>query len=176
MHLLTAAHKSLPVPTFVRVTRTDNGESIIVKVNDRGPFVEDRIIDLSYAAAASLGLLKSGTAPVHIEALTTHQPVSATVADNRKPLPVPASVPSSQTLAGGHYIQLGAFSEDINARALLGRVEAHVELPGLIRHDTARALYRVHLGPVIDRAALQTALNTLATHGITDYTMVTVER
>ena len=72
MHKLTAAHKNLPLPTFVRVTRLDDGRSVVVKVNDRGPFVEDRIIDLSYAAAARLGMLEEGKAQVHIEALSHH--------------------------------------------------------------------------------------------------------
>ena len=169
MYQLTAAHKHLPVPTFVRVTRRDNGDSIIVKVNDRGPFVEDRVIDLSYAAAAQLGMLDSGTAPVHVEALTSHLPDSRVVAT------APESV-ALQPSDKQHYIQLGAFGNTVNAEQLLGRVEAHVGMPGQILHDRARALYRVHLGPVADRAALDSTLSVLASHGITDYTMVTVQR
>lgn len=168
MYQLTAAHKHLPVPTFVRVTRRDNGDSIIVKVNDRGPFVEDRVIDLSYAAAAQLGMLESGTAPVHVEALTSHLPDSSVVAT------APESV-ALQPSGRQHYIQLGAFGNTVNAEQLLGRVEAHVGMPGQILHDSARALYRVHLGPVADRAALDSTLSVLASHGITDYTMVTVQ-
>jgi len=74
MYQMTAAHKHLPLPTFVRVTRTDNGASIIVKVNDRGPFVPGRVIDLSYQAASALGVLKNGTVSVHLQALSTHSP------------------------------------------------------------------------------------------------------
>lgn len=73
MYAVTAAHKSLPIPTYVRVTRLDNGRSIIVKVNDRGPFVGDRIIDLSYAAAAKLDMVNKGTAPVEVVALAPYQ-------------------------------------------------------------------------------------------------------
>lgn len=69
MYAMTAAHKTLPIPCYVRVTRQDNGKSIVVRVNDRGPFVEGRIIDLSYAAATKLGITLSGTAKVHIEAI-----------------------------------------------------------------------------------------------------------
>lgn len=69
MYAMTAAHKTLPIPCYVRVTRDDNGKSIIVRVNDRGPFVDGRIIDLSYAAATKLGITQSGTAKVHIEAI-----------------------------------------------------------------------------------------------------------
>ncbi len=73
MHKLTAAHKHLPLPTFVRVTRLDNGQFVIVKVNDRGPFVKGRSIDLSFAAASHLGMLDNGSAYVYIEALSSHE-------------------------------------------------------------------------------------------------------
>ena len=69
MYLMTAAHKSLPLPTYVRVTRLDNGRSVILRVNDRGPFVDDRIIDLSFAAATKLGMAEMGTARVEVVAL-----------------------------------------------------------------------------------------------------------
>ena len=69
MYLMTAAHKSLPLPTYVRVTHQGNGRSVVVRVNDRGPFVEDRIIDLSYSAAAKLGMADAGTARVEVLAL-----------------------------------------------------------------------------------------------------------
>ena len=178
MYQLTAAHKHLLVPTFVRDTRRDNGDSIIVKVNDRGPFFEDRVIDLSYAAATRLGMLDSGTAPVHIEALTSHLPDPNVVATATATAPESAARQSAALPASGkqHFIQLGAFGNTVNAEQLLGRVEAHVGMPGQILHDRARALYRVHLGPVADRAALDSTLSVLASHGITDYTMVTVQR
>ncbi|MCC7220416.1 MAG: septal ring lytic transglycosylase RlpA family protein, partial [Candidatus Contendobacter sp.] len=73
MFELSAAHKSLPIPTYVRVTNLENGRSIVVKVNDRGPFIDDRTIDLSYAAAARLDMLEQGTAQVEIVALAPYQ-------------------------------------------------------------------------------------------------------
>lgn len=73
MYAITAAHKSLPIPTYVRVTHLGNGRRIVVKVNDRGPFVDDRIIDLSYAAAAKLDMIESGTAEVEVTALPPYQ-------------------------------------------------------------------------------------------------------
>jgi len=94
MHAATAAHKTLPIPTYVRVTRLDNGRSMIVKVNDRGPFVAGRIIDLSYAAAARLDLIGPGTAMVEVEALPPYQylpgatPSRRTFAQ-REPSPAP---------------------------------------------------------------------------------------
>ncbi len=69
MYLMTAAHKSLPLPTYVRVTNLENGSSVVLRVNDRGPFVEDRIIDLSYTAATKLGMAQQGTARVEVVAL-----------------------------------------------------------------------------------------------------------
>ena len=71
MHLLTAAHKTLPFHTFVRVTRLDNNRTVMVRINDRGPFVAGRVIDLSYAAARRLGMAEAGTAPVRLEAVSS---------------------------------------------------------------------------------------------------------
>jgi rare lipoprotein A len=81
MHSLTAAHRHLPLPTFVRVTRIDNDRSVVVKVNDRGPFVHDRVIDLSYAAAAKLDMLNDGKADVYIEALSHHEGATELMAE-----------------------------------------------------------------------------------------------
>jgi rare lipoprotein A len=80
MYKLTAAHKRLPIPTYVRVTHLGNGRSIVVKINDRGPFVDDRLIDLSYAAAAELDMLETGTAPVEVVALAPYQYLSGSKA------------------------------------------------------------------------------------------------
>jgi rare lipoprotein A len=162
MHQLTAAHKHLPLPTFVRVTRVDNGDSIIVKVNDRGPFVGNRIIDLSYAAAAQLDMLDTGTARVSIEALSTHE------ADR-------ASAGAQQTETK-RYIQLGAFREDGNAAAFKAHVQQYVSLPVAIDHDLERDLHRVRLGPLQDARMLQQALDSLASAGIASYTMVSVSQ
>ncbi len=100
---MTAAHKILPLGTQVRVTRLDNGRSIIVRVNDRGPFVDDRIIDLSRAAATRLGMMGAGTARVRVQSI-------GTVAD---------STPSGD-IKGNFFIQVGAFGDKANARKLIG--------------------------------------------------------
>lgn len=91
MHAMTAAHKHLPLPTFVRVTNLENNQSVVVKVNDRGPFVGDRIIDMSFAAAQLLGMVQKGTAPVLVEGLSTHH-----VAQNN---PAPPAVVEAQVAA-----------------------------------------------------------------------------
>ncbi len=74
MYSMTAAHKTLPLPSYVKVTNTDNGKSTVVRVNDRGPFHEGRIIDLSYAAAYKLDVVKTGTANVEIEVIMVDKP------------------------------------------------------------------------------------------------------
>lgn len=103
MFAMTAAHKSLPLPTRVKVTNLTNGRSIIVKVNDRGPFVDDRIIDLSYTAAKKLDLITHGTSPVEIRALTGN-------ASNVRIIPL-----KNTSKQADIYIQTGSFSEKVNA-------------------------------------------------------------
>lgn len=98
MHAMTAAHKHIPLPTFVRVTNVENNLSVVVKVNDRGPFVGDRIIDMSYAAAQQLGMVEKGTAQVIVEGLSSHhvaQNESATelVATNEQSIPAQPPAP-----------------------------------------------------------------------------------
>jgi rare lipoprotein A len=112
MHEMTAAHTSLPLPTWVEVTNLGNGKSVVVKVNDRGPFVANRVIDLSYAAAKALDIVRTGTARVEIRALgarppeTTARPpertarrtsdgARASTADSRVATPAPVEVPSA---------------------------------------------------------------------------------
>src|SRR5450631_2569674 len=103
---MTAAHKTLPLPCYVRVTNLQNGRSVVVRVNDRGPFVDNRIIDLSYTAAAKLGMLRGGTAMVEVRAIDAARPPENLGA----PLFVaaaPAPVAASATL----YVQAGAFAD-----------------------------------------------------------------
>jgi len=107
MYAFTAAHKSLPLPSFARVTNLDNGQSVVVRVNDRGPFHAGRVIDLSYAAAVKLGIHDAGLGRVEVRALT---PAGA------PPIP-PASTQS-------HYLQVGAFSILANAEQALARLHA----------------------------------------------------
>ena len=174
MHLLTAAHRSLPLPTFARVTRRDTGASVTVKVNDRGPFVDDRAIDLSYAAAAQLDMLDSGTAPVTIEALSGHLPAapSAVRATASSAAPPAAAGRAGRAGSGTHWIQLGAFGERANARALYDATADAVALPARLEHDVAAGLYRVRLGPFADPGQLRAAASVLADAGFDGYTLV----
>ena len=132
MHELTAAHKTLPLPSVVRVTNVDTGQSVVVTVNDRGPFVKDRIIDLSYAAAKELGIVASGTGVVEVQAISN----------------APDSPP--QPKAERLFLQVGAFSDEINAARLKNNLESNGVNNVVIRYDDGviPALYRVRIGPL----------------------------
>ncbi len=136
MHQLTAAHKTLPLPSVVRVTNLDNDRSVVVKVNDRGPFAKGRIIDLSYAAAQELGIIKSGTGRVEVEAL---------VEENERTTSS-AVTPSSPRI----FLQVGAFGDEANASRLKSNLESNGVKNVVIRYDDAvsPALYRVRVGPL----------------------------
>lgn len=136
MYQISAAHKSLPLPTWVRVTNLDNGLSIVARVNDRGPFHPGRVIDMSYAAAVKLDFVHKGTARVRVEALEGQeldQPV--------------------------YYVQLGAFSQRQSAQNLRDQIAAQIDDNVNVSDGD---FYRVRIGPVqYDRAeALQRALTT----------------
>lgn len=130
---MTAAHRSLPLPTYVRVTNVGNGRSVVVKVNDRGPFHSDRIMDLSYAAALKLDIVRTGTATVNIEALNPEAPAA------------PAGSSPAESLPR-YFVQVGAFSRLENATALQARLQDKVYSPVEVTHD---GLHRVQVGPFL---------------------------
>jgi rare lipoprotein A len=147
----SAAHKTLPLPSYVRVTRLDTGASVVVRVNDRGPFHEGRVIDLSYAAAVKLGLDRSGTAPVEVRALDG----GALVAGGVAPGPVTASPPPSApapvaTGSGPQLIQVGAYRDKDNARRIARQLE-DAGLDDVSVEDVRVAdgkVWRVRVGPL----------------------------
>ncbi len=160
MYAMTAAHKTLPIPAYVRVTHLENGRSVVVKVNDRGPFVGDRIIDLSYTAAHKLGMLRSGTAPVEIRVL---EPGEAT--------PTPSLTASSTPSIGvTHYVQAGAFGARVNAEAMLTRLRSAGIDNVLIREVTiaGRQWFRVQAGPVDQASAVDALVERLRRAGVPD--------
>ena len=155
MHQVSAAHKTLPLSTWVQVTHLDSGRSITVRVNDRGPFVEGRIIDLSYQAALTLGITGEGVAPVEVR--TIRGPDTPT-----RP-------------AGRQFLQLGAFAIRGNAEAFVQKLRRQ----GLVRLSvrTRRrntTLHRVLQGPFKDDAEFTQAISKLETLGITEYTPVNI--
>jgi rare lipoprotein A len=136
MYAMTAAHKTLPLPCYVRVTNLSNGRSVVVKVNDRGPFVANRLIDLSYVAAAKLDMLATGTALVEVKAITPESPsVLTRVAESPPP-----------TL----YVQVGAFSVQSRAESIVTRLHAAGFASAFVFGPPAARghLYRVRIGPV----------------------------
>jgi len=159
MYGMSAAHPTLPIPSYARVSNPANGRSVVVRVNDRGPFHADRLIDLSYTAAAKLGIIGGGSALVEVESLL---PGSATPA---APAPDPIAQiarasASEQTVhlqesgdARGIYLQLGAFGNRDNAENLKARLA--LELDDLADHlvvTGSRGVFRVSLGPWADQA------------------------
>lgn len=152
MYQVSAAHTGLPIPSFLRVTNLENQRSIVVRVNDRGPFHNDRIIDLSYAAAYKLGFSNQGTALVHIEAIVPSQNVL--LAANTATNPATTVTASAAAAAGDRYLQAGAFSDLRAAQRLSDRLRDLTSRPVFIRSiqaaDTRQQLHRVRVGPISD--------------------------
>ena len=172
MYAMTAAHKSLPIPTYLKVKNIANNKEIIVRVNDRGPFHGNRIIDLSYAAAAKLDILGKGTAVVQLEAINTssrspslpaHKAINTTDTTPLKPLPLkkitninantnaisPTSPPVLTPIVVNIYLQVGAFKGQQNAENLKENLrQKGIPLNQInVRHGGDSTIYRVHIGP-----------------------------
>ena len=175
MYAMSAAHATLPLPSYAKVTNLDNGKSIIVRVNDRGPFHDGRIIDLSYTAAYKLDILK-GVTPVEVEAVlpeTAPTSFTAQAGDDFNPLasptPAVAEAPTPQPKpAPGNavYLQLGAFSNPATADGILAKATAKLSkgFPGVMRLEV-NGLYKVQAGPFANHEeadrALERVLNEL---------------
>ena len=154
MNAMTAAHKTLPLGVFIKVKNTDNGRETVVRVNDRGPFVKGRILDLSYAAAKKLGVDVAGTAPIRIEALG----YSGTSAGKY-------NAPESYD-TGTYTVQIGSFKEYANAQRLSmdmrnihGFSEVHMTL------INSENFYRVYAGKYASLRAAEHAEKEFADHG-----------
>jgi len=172
MYTMSAAHKTLPLPTYARVSNLRNGKSVIVKINDRGPFHENRIIDLSYAAASRLGILGKGTGLVEVEALDPR-----IYAANQPQRSIPASQPkiSYRTASNAHqaqpslYLQLGAFSSRSNAERLQARLNSS-ELPGELRITETvsdhKPVFRLRIGPLANVETADRLTRLLTDRGI----------
>jgi rare lipoprotein A len=157
MYAMTAAHKTLPIPCYARITNLTNGRTVVVRINDRGPFVANRLIDLSYTAAAKLDMLRGGTAMVEVRVVTPDDP------------PSPAFTRANETPPPTLYVQAGAFAVPANAQGLLLRLQQAgmnnvFVLPPLPGHH----LYRVRVGPVGSVADFDVLAAKLATLGVPD--------
>jgi rare lipoprotein A len=148
MYRMTAAHKTLPLPTNVRVTNLSNGRSVVVRVNDRGPFVKNRLIDMSYAAAQQLDMINDGTAPVEVVALNTSYTGAITSAAAVSDKSAPQSVAHNNVPPSSMYIQVGAFGEADNARNLADKLtDRGIKDVSVHKADEMPELYRVRIGP-----------------------------
>jgi len=165
MYAMTAAHKTLPLPTYVQVTNLKNGRRVIVKVNDRGPFHENRIIDLSYTAAAKLDIVKTGTGVVEIRAINAGQYAKEST---------PVRTVSYGVEQKGFYIQVGSFRELINAekmRKMLGFLGEHLVTisQAIVGGGT---VYRVRIGPLTSIDTADSIVTRLSQFGVIEHHIV----
>lgn len=157
MYAMTAAHPTLPIPSYVRVTNVATQKSVVVRVNDRGPFLHDRVIDLSYTAAHKLGIINNGSAEVEVESITANQEANALAMHapvQSRPLEkievAPNSVPQKSSAAEGNniYLQLGAFKTQEAADNFVAKMRADLNEAGKqISVFIKDGLTRVHIGP-----------------------------
>jgi rare lipoprotein A len=156
MYAMTAAHPTLPLPSYARVTNAATGKSVVVRVNDRGPFLHDRVIDLSFAAANRIGIAAKGSGEVDVEAIIPADmpgviaaaPLPPVAASDPPKLP-PIPIASAGT---GFSVQLGAFANFANAQSFLAHVQnqvAQAQVEAKIRQ--AGGLFRVYVGPYPER-------------------------
>ena len=172
MYGMTAAHPTLPLPSYVRVTHLGSGKSVVLRVNDRGPFIDSRLIDLSYTAAHKLGVLAGGSAMVEVEALLPGSPVTSPAdvvsppAAINPPQVAVASSPAEQhiavsTDATGMLLQLGAFASKENAEAYAARLR--MDLPRFALQVQARdGFFRVLAGPFQTQGEAREAADQVA--------------
>lgn len=159
MYAMTAAHPTLPIPSYVRVTNPANGKSVVVRVIDRGPFLSNRLIDLSYTAAYKLGILQQGSALVDVELINPSAPAATpAVAEASPPQPVQEAAIPLDADQGGYFLQLGAFSAQQNAENFSSRIRDQLsKFGGTLRIHATNGLFRVHLGPYRTQAEARTA-------------------
>ena len=155
MYTMTAAHKTLPLPAYARVTNLTTGRSIVVRLNDRGPFNANRIIDLSYAAALRLDMVRSGTTLVEVATLQPDGPAPG--------IPKPSEI----------YAQVGAFSLETNALKLKDRLVAAGLSGVFVKSETTRGkpLHRVRIGPIESVSAYDALVNQLHALSINQVTL-----
>jgi rare lipoprotein A len=152
---MTAASKTLPLPTFAKVTNLQNGKSVIVKVNDRGPFVGDRLIDLSYVAARKLDIFQNGTGLVRVQAIDSEE------GDKNE-------VKTAKAKQKMIYLQLGAYANEENARRMEMRAREVTKESCRVYPNTlnGRTLYYVRVGPIAKAETSATIVARLASRGL----------
>jgi rare lipoprotein A len=171
MYAMTAAHPTLPIPSYARVSRIDGGSAVVVRINDRGPFHSDRVIDLSYTAAYKLGILSGGSARVRVESILPGEQAEAVaraappdLAAQPPAITQPEAPQTADSVqAPGVYLQLGAFSLADNAQSFLRRMRAELPvLDGMATIVAGAGLYRVQAGPYHSQAEAQQLAHRIA--------------
>lgn len=164
MYAMTAAHKSLPLPTYVEVTNLENSRRAILRVNDRGPFHGNRLIDLSYAAAMKLGIAQKGTGLVEVRALEPIQPKREKVMASASTLLTDPRI----------YIQVGAFTSRQNAELLRNQLKVHNLGDILIQPDShqQKTVFKVRIGPLVSVDLADSTAQRLNQLGMQDYRVV----
>ena len=162
MYKYTAAHKTLPLPSYVKVINIRNRKSVIVKVNDRGPFVDNRVIDLSYAAAKKISMVDKGTAMVRINTVSKEE-AAEFMKKNKKRLFSGNIFERIIKDNEKFYLQVGAFSNEKNAKALKIKITQLGIKTVFINKARAngKAIYRVRIGPIKTSELYNTVINKL---------------
>lgn len=180
MNALTAAHKTLAMPSYVKVTNLANNRSIVLRVNDRGPFVAGRLIDVSRRGAQLLGFQKQGVTRVRIQASDANGKVRSANAARRQiaktPAPAPTPRKSTQTAKETHYVQVGSFGSQDNATAQANKLRSSGHPARVIRQvQGGKAFWRVRIGPFIQRLLAQDKLDRVVADGFYDARIFTEE-
>ncbi len=171
MYAMTAAHRTLPLPSYVRVTNLDNGRAVVLRVNDRGPFHSNRIIDLSYAAAVKLGMIGKGLAAVEVRALNPGSTNRYTPQQVRaQPVTPKAREPSVLR----NYVQVDAFPQRTDALSLARKLDSLGYAPVLISRYVVKttAWYRLRIGPIVSENKALELLNDLHMRGFVQSILV----
>jgi len=166
IYKMSAAHKSLPIPSFAKVTNLDNGKSVVVRVNDRGPFHENRLIDLSYSAAARLEILKQGTGRVRVEAIDARNLADTTETVEKTPQPV-ASLQQPKPDETGAFLQVGSFGKESSALSVQRRLSAMDGVQAVIKRvrQGDAEFHRVLVGPLTDTLSIDSMVQSLESMG-----------
>lgn len=148
MYAMTAAHPTLPLPTYVRVTNLNNNRSVVVKVNDRGPFLHGRIIDLSYAAAAKLDIVRTGTGDVEVEAIVPGKQQVSQASQSSQATGAEINIPVAPSNANV-YVQVAAFGNQGNALHFKNTLSKQVQHPVHVKPAivAGNKMHRVWVGP-----------------------------